>query len=169
MLELKARITAAQTGGDMYGGDIYQQQVMSFDEYLMQREQEEGMNIDPASPLYAKVKQEYEQGVSQVGNQQSLGLMASNLRSLVAKTGPTAAIYDKSFAAAQAEGPEATERFLRAQYINNVLSGSEREGYNNVVNGIENYKAAIQFLEQNPDLKTGFGLKPPRTQTEVQV
>lgn len=96
----------------------------------------------------------------------SLGLRASNLRSIVAKTGPAAQIFDKALSAASAQGKEATDAFLRSQYINNVLTGGERNDFNNVNNGIANYKAAIQFMEANPDLTTGYykqtaeGFKP---------
>lgn len=95
-----------------------------------------------------------------------LDLMASNLRSIVAKTGPAAKIFDSAYRNAAGQGPEAAEAFLRAQYVNNVLSGAERDSFNNVNNGIANYEAAIDFLEANPDLQTGFyksgveGLKP---------
>lgn len=151
--------------GDPYGlGGT--QSVISFEEYVQQRLPEleyAPMEIDPSSTLYQQLKTEYDSGV---GSAQELGMMASNLRSLVAKTGPAASIYDRSYNNALTQGQDATERFLRAQYINNVLSGTERESYNNVQNGIENYKAAIEYLQQNPDLKTGFwietaeGLKP---------
>lgn len=97
---------------------------------------------------------------------QNVQLMASNLRSLVAKTGPAAVIFDRALQTAASQGQESLSAFVRSQYINNVLTGAERTDFNNVNNGIANYNAAIAFLKANPDIKTGFykesteGLKP---------
>lgn len=164
MLRYEAMIKSGTEGGVV--SPYFSAPTMSFEEYLSQKEAEMGMNIDPTSPLYQQIQQEYTQGTQQLAGVENVGLMASNLRSLVAKTGPAATIFDKAYANAASQGVDSAEKFLRAQYINNVLSGTERENYNNVQNGLEMYREAIKFLEDNPDLQTGFwietteGLKP---------
>lgn len=96
----------------------------------------------------------------------TLKLAAANIGAIVAKTGPAQKIFSKGYNTALAQGEDSAWRYLRNQYSNNVLSGKQQEDYFNVQDGLAGYQAALDYLESNPDLNTGFykataeGLKP---------
>lgn len=100
------------------------------------------------------------------GSLGNLNLAASNIAGIVATTGPAAKLFKERFNLALSQGEDRAWAFLQSQYSNKVLSGTEQENYNNVKDGIDYYDQAIQYLEENPDLQTGFykataeGLKP---------
>lgn len=96
----------------------------------------------------------------------TLKLAAANIGAIVAKTGPAQKIFKNGYNTALSQGEDSAWRYLRNQYSNNVLAGKQQEDYFNVQDGLAGYQSALSFLEENPDLNTGFykataeGLKP---------
>lgn len=85
-----------------------------------------------------------------------IDLAASNIGSIVATTKPAQQVFVNAYKMAKAKGESYAWNWLRSQYINKVLTGSQKEGYNLANNAIEAYDNAIAYLEDNPELKVGL-------------
>jgi hypothetical protein len=92
--------------------------------------------------------------------------LVENLRGLVADSPSKSKAFEQSYKNAAKRGNEAIKDFAFAQYKDKMLGVTEKREFENIESGIRNYKEALDYINANPDLKSGFykatqeGLKP---------